>query len=383
MADEPLFGLSCAGGGAHGAYQVGALKYIHKHFARDGRSPFKIFTGASCGALNTTFYAAESYDAAKACETLEELWLGFHVPLYHGNILKNAFWAWLRNSRKSPEERKHTWSLLDPTPMQKIIEKGLQRSHLMKALESGSTQGVAIAATELISGRTCWFQEGKNAKTWNLFHSIGMQDRIRPIHLEASCSVPIFLPPVKIGQYFFLDGSISLSKPLIAAMSMGATKILSIATEQFNSLDLPNYRNDFQPKVSHVVRLLLNRLSHDAAGDEIKEIETYNRFHQGLSRKNQEAEESLPPLFHEDSKPGHYQKTEIFQLIPSTQIRSAAGEERRSRRRTRFMFHESFIRELMHMGYADAEKKHEELKQFFESSSGRKRWFFFRSPHAA
>ena len=77
-----------------------------------------------------------------------------------------------------------------------------------------------MAATELISGRTCWFQEGSRAAPWTLFHSVGILDHIQNEHLVASCSVPVFLPPVRIGNRYFLDGSISLERPLSAAVSM-------------------------------------------------------------------------------------------------------------------------------------------------------------------
>lgn len=329
MKKQPLIALACAGGGAHGAYQVGVLKYIHQHFSRGGRSPFQIFTGASCGALNTSFYAAESHQALEAALRLENFWLGFHVPAYHGHFLKNVFQAWLQDRRRGPLQRRPTWSFLDPFPMQKIIEKGFCREHLLKAFQEKTTLGIGVAATELLSGRTCWFQEGPLASGWNLFHSLGIKDSIQGCHLEASCSVPIFLPPVKIGAHFFLDGSVSLTKPLNAAIRMGADKILSIGTDQGIAPHLPEYGPLFVPRLAHVVRLLLNRLSHDAAADEAVEIQALNR-------------------------------AEIYRIIPSKQIREAP------RRKTRFMFHSNFIKELIDLGYQDAKGKHDDLKAFFQ-----------------
>ena len=84
---DPVYGLVCAGGGAHGAYQVGVLKYLHEHFCNGDASPFQIFCGTSAGSLNTCFVASRSYDARTARLELEELWMGFHVPQYYGNIL--------------------------------------------------------------------------------------------------------------------------------------------------------------------------------------------------------------------------------------------------------------------------------------------------------
>lgn len=385
MKTKPILGLSCAGGGAHGAYQVGVLKYIHEHFSDDGKSPFQIFTGASCGSLNTSFYAAQSFDAHKSRLWLEDLWLSFHVPAYHGNFLKNVLVAFIKEWRRNPQERHASWSLLDPTPMKQVLQKGFRRESLERSLHEGSTLGVGIAATEIVSGRTCWFQEGPSAKKWNLFHSIGVFDKLMPHHLEASCSVPIFLPPVKIGDHYFLDGSVSLNKPLSTAVSMGATRILSIATDKPYSTELPVYKADFRPRVTKVIRLLLNRLSHDAAGDEAYEIEAFNRFYQGLSKKHRRIPEDREPvpLFHENSKPYHYHETEIFRFLPSRRIRLSSDLDEiptaKRHHRTRFMFHESFIRELMVMGYQDAQAKHEQLKNFFIPEH-KKRWFFSAPP---
>ena len=73
MSNNPIYGLVCAGGGAHGAYQVGVLKYIHEKFSVHSQSPFRIFAGSSCGALNTSFFASRSYDAIDSRLELEEL----------------------------------------------------------------------------------------------------------------------------------------------------------------------------------------------------------------------------------------------------------------------------------------------------------------------
>lgn len=389
MGAKPIWGLSCAGGGAHGSYQVGVLKYIHEHFSQDGKSPFQIFTGASCGSLNTTFYAAQSYDAHKSRHRLEDLWLNFHVPAYHGNFLKNVLISVFKEWRRNPEERHAAWALLDPTPMKQVLANGFIRENLQRAIREGTTLGVGIAATEIASGRTCWFQEGPLAKNWNLFHSIGVLDQLTSKHLAASCSVPIFLPPVKLGEHYFLDGSVSLSKPLSTAVSMGATRIMSIATDRPYSTDLPTYKSGYRPQMIKVIGLLLNRLSHDAGADEAYEIEAFNRFYQGLARKHRRVPEDMEPmpLFHEDSKPYHYHETEIFRFVPSKRIRLSGDLDdiptEKHRRRTRFMFHEDFIRELIAMGYEDAKAKHDDLKKFFTVEAQKRSWLPFRRFKAA
>ncbi len=390
MHKNSLFGLVCTGGGAHGAYQVGALKFIHEKFSQDQKSPFQIFAGSSCGALNTTFFAAESFDAHAARLHLEQLWLSFDVPAYYGSVFKSVFKAFYSHWRGRNDHSRRTWSLLDPAPMQRILEKGFRREHLEKSLRGKSTHGLAIAATELLSGRACWFQEGSAAKTWNLFHSQGLVDTLGPQHLAASCGVPIFLPPVKIKDHYYVDGSVSLSKPLSAAIIMGASRILTIATDRPFPEALPSYRSGFVPRLSTVINLLLNRLSHDAARDEAIEIGAFNRFYNALTRRERkDRHENISlPLFHQESRPGHYHPTEIFLLVPSKRIRESSGMSdengQTGRRRTRFMFHEKFIREMIHLGYEDAKSKHDELKAFFHPEmSVRKGWLFLKRRNAA
>ncbi len=395
MKQESVYGLVCTGGGAHGAYQVGVLKFIHEHYSRGEASPFRIFAGASCGALNTTFYASKSAMARKAGLELEDFWLHFDVPRYHGNLLQNVLVAAYRRWRKKLTGQS-TWAVLDPKPMQDAIGRGFSRKSLDDCLKSGSTLGVAIAATELLSGRACWFQEGPRAKTWNLFHSLGVLDQLQNPHLEASCSVPLFLPPVKIGERYFLDGSISLNRPLSAALNMGATRLLVVATDKPIPRSLPVYRPLFRPRFMDTVRMLLDRMSHDSAFDEAIEIDMLNRFYEALSQKNKHAEGELEslPLYHEEALPSHYQPTEICMIFPSKRIRAASLVDEKDlmpgphHKRTRFMFNEKFIRNLIHLGYEDAKSRQDELHKFFAvQEPSARRWFLFRrrrpSPEAA
>ena len=313
--------------------------------------------------------------------------MSFHVPAYYGSMFKNVLKALYAQWRAKKQHFNRSWSILDPGPMRKIVENGFRRESLDKSLREKSTHGLAIAATELLSGRACWFQEGAAASPWNLFHSQGLVDKLGMEHLAASCSVPIFLPPVKIHDHYYLDGSISLSKPLSAAVIMGASRILTIATDKPLPAALPGYRPGFLPRLPSVVGMLLNRLSHDAAREEAIEIEFFNRFHRALSRRERkEKNKALPfPLFHEESRPGHYQPIEVFLLFPSRRIRTVTGRMdengQTGRRRTRFMFHEKFIREMIDLGYDDAKSRYEDLKKFFQPEG--KRWFFSRRRKAA
>ncbi|MDD5218927.1 MAG: patatin-like phospholipase family protein, partial [Candidatus Omnitrophica bacterium] len=325
MANKKVYGLVCLGGGAHGAYQAGALKYIHEKFSHDHLSPFKVFAGASCGALNTTFFASQSHDALAKRLWLEELWLSFDVPAYRANRFKNILYALYHKWMKPRNSPVSMWSLMNPKPMTDIIRKGILREDLERALALGTTEGVAVAATELLSGRTCWFMEGQACRYWNYYHSTGMLDRIQHNHVAASCSVPVYLPPVKIQDRYYLDGSISLARPLIAAINMGATHILHIATDKPAPMTLPNYPADFKPRMSNVIGMLFDRLAQDAAQDEIALIDKINQIHQETSKKAwiPGFHRSLP--FPEVGLPSVYAPKKVFALSPSKHVRESSG----------------------------------------------------------
>ena len=47
-------------------------------------------------------------------------------------------------------------------------------------------------------------------------------------HLQATCSIPLFLPSVEIGGRRYLDGGLFEKLPLWAAIEMGATRIIAV-----------------------------------------------------------------------------------------------------------------------------------------------------------
>jgi NTE family protein len=51
---------------------------------------------------------------------------------------------------------------------------------------------------------------------------------VRPEHLHATCSIPLFLPSVRIGNKNYLDGGLFEKLPLWAAVEMGATRIVAV-----------------------------------------------------------------------------------------------------------------------------------------------------------
>jgi NTE family protein len=368
---DPVYGLVCAGGGAHGAYQVGVLKYVHEHFCEGAASPFRVFAGTSAGSLNTAFGAARSFDALTSRLRLEELWLGFHVPEYHGSMVKGSIRALLSDLHKPRGEKKAAWSLLDPTPIRDVVKRGFVRDELDRAMREGTTLGLAVSATEIGSSRLVWFQEGPAAASWNTPGSIAIETRLDVSHIQASCSVPYAFPPVRIGDHFYLDGGVANRRPFTPALNMGATRILSIATDRPLPHDLPEYPPDFKPNIGSTARMLLDQMSHDAATDDAANIEMLNYF---CERSPSHGHEHVMRhiLQGRDVHLGAFRPTEILLFAPSRRIRDSHVFEHElfddalKDEDTVLKFHRDFVRPLIDFGYEDARTRHVELAEFFD-----------------
>jgi NTE family protein len=370
-SSDPVYGLVCAGGGAHGAYQVGVLKYIHEHFCDGEVSPFRVFSGTSAGSLNTSFLAAQSFDARSSRLWMEEMWLDFHVPAYHGNVVKNSILTLLKEWAKPRSSRKPTWSLLDPTPLHDIVAKGIVRENFERAMQEGTTLGLAVSATELKSSRLVWFQEGPEATSWVVPESIAIETRLGVPHIQASCSVPIAFPPVRIGEHDYADGGVANKRPFTPAINMGATRILSIATDQPLPHHLPEYPPDFKPRFADTLKMLLDQMSHDYAVDQASAIEAFNYFcAQAPAGGPHPAFRHI--LLGRDIHLSEYRPVEIHLFAPSRRISSTdifnpeVFDEALESKSTVLLFHKDFIRPLIDFGYEDAKARHRELAEFFD-----------------
>jgi len=371
MSNDPVYGLVCAGGGAHGAYQVGVLKYVHEHFCVGEASPFRVFSGTSAGSLNTSFFAAQSFDAHTSRLWLEQMWLDFHVPGYHGNVLKNSVLTLLKEWAKPRALRKPSWSLLDPAPLRDVVAKGFLRERFERAIQEGTTLGLAVSATELRSSRLVWFQEGPEATSWLTPESIGIQTRLGVTHVQASCSVPIAFPPVRIDDHDYADGGVANKRPFTPAVNMGATRILSIATDQPLPHHLPEYPPDFKPHFGDTVSMLLDQIGHDYAVDQAMTIEAFNHF----CRRSPGTENHEYPhiLVGQDIHLSAYRPVEIHLFAPSRRIHytdvfhpDLFDKALDSKTTTSLLFHKDFIKPLIDLGYDDARARHDTLADFFE-----------------
>ena len=91
--------LILPGGGARGAYQVGVLKAIAELMPDQIESPFRVYSGTSAGAINTSVLASHAANFQVGMQNLETVWNNFNVNQVYKTdvltVLKNSsHWLW-------------------------------------------------------------------------------------------------------------------------------------------------------------------------------------------------------------------------------------------------------------------------------------------------
>ncbi|MGB1697212.1 MAG: patatin-like phospholipase family protein [Thermoplasmatota archaeon] len=175
--------LVLSGGGAKGAYQLGAYIGLHQQ----GYAP-DCLVGTSVGAINGAFIASGS-----SPEEMRRAWLDIE-----GHVSKWRRDAW----------RFKSWSSLASTePLRKYLQARIDWDALNGPGIPFTCTAVNTATGEIAN----WTREELTVE-----------------HLLASSAIPGLFPPITIGGQQFFDGGVVNNTPLRPAIRAGATHVLAI-----------------------------------------------------------------------------------------------------------------------------------------------------------
>jgi NTE family protein len=235
-AGRPRTALVLPGGGARSAYQVGVLRAIAGWYPPHAPVPFAVLCGTSAGAINAAVLGAHAGDFRRATTSLARVWGGFHVEQVFragaSDMLRSGlhlFLALLTGGWLLPMPR----ALLDNSPLRELLAKNVDFECLRRALESGTTDSIAITATSLTGGESVTFVETSRAfMPWDRVARRGIAARLGVDHLLASAAIPLLFPPVAMDGAHFGDGAMRQSTPLAPAIHLGAERILVIGVRR-------------------------------------------------------------------------------------------------------------------------------------------------------
>jgi NTE family protein len=384
---ENALGLAMTGGGARGAYQAGVLKRIGEiERVQTHGNPFPIIGGSSAGAINGSALAAGADDFALTTKALAHLWASLRpTDVFRCDVLSQA-----RNSI--------TWifdlsfgavlgggnarSFLDASPLQRYLRNHLNCDHIQDNIRRGHLYALAISATNYNSGKSYLFIQGaKGHPMWNRSRRVTLATKITVDHICASAAIPLVFQPVRLktakGSAFFGDGCLRLQQPLSPIIRLGARKIFAIGVRGENKEHQTDPTDPKDPSLAQVMGVLFNVMFLDHLATDVEHLERLNQLlKEGhISQNGLEGCEKMRPLL-------------PLLINPSVDLSELAAQHQRdmpyliqyfinglgrdaascSDLMSYLLFTPKYTKELIDIGYSDADKRIDEIEDFLYSS---------------
>jgi NTE family protein len=278
---EPV-ALVLAGGGARGAYEVGALSALLPQLRADERP--RIIIGTSVGAINAAYLAA---NADKPPDQLAagavELWRG----ISYGRVLRpllslSEAARGLSYAREVLGSRAaHTTSLLDPGPLTSTLADLIAFEQIHANVEAGHIDSAAVVATSGLTNVSVVFHDGAPTPPTDRARGIVYTEaKIEEGHVRASAAIPLFFPAVPLSddheQRWYFDGGTRLNTPIKPALALGARRVIVIALNSLESSE--ETRHERRPDALDGATQLIQAVLVDPLVNDVHTLATINEM---------------------------------------------------------------------------------------------------------
>ena len=234
--EEKRVGLVLAGGGARGAYEVGALSVLLPALEAAGQRP-SVLVGTSVGAINIAYLAANAHrGAAEAVAGGIELWHSLRweqvmAPLLSPSTALGKL-SYLGDVLGVPGMRLE--ALFDTTPLTKTIPLVIDFAQLHANVEAGRVHATAVVGTSAATSESVVFVEGGTLPPVDVGAGLDyVATRLSDEHVRASAAIPALFPAVHVlqpapAEGWYLDGGARLNTPVRPALSLGVDRLVVI-----------------------------------------------------------------------------------------------------------------------------------------------------------
>lgn len=287
MSDSGGVGLVLAGGGARGAYELGALSVLLPVLEQRGERP-SVLVGTSVGAINVAGIAATSHLPAAAAVAQE---LGRWREVNRGAVIRPVLTGLPVKLLRYVGEvlslpRVRLASLLDPSPLERNLARWIDWAQLHENLAGGPLRCLAVVATAAHTGHAVAFVEGQPGAAMPRSHIIDyVPASVEQEHVRASAAIPILFPPVRIerpaeARGWYIDGATRLNTPIKPALDLGAERLVVIGTESIIAESRPPGRHDAPaPDLGSSAMHLLQGALADPLVEDLRKLGEINAFY--------------------------------------------------------------------------------------------------------
>lgn len=387
-------GLMLGGGGARAAYQVGVLEAIADIRKAAGAlnqpNPFPIITGTSAGAINAAALACGADDFDGAVRSIVGVWKNIHTRQVYrsdrfsmlrsgASLMGLLALGWLRAKWQHKTPR----SLLNNAPLHELLTHMVPLHRLPQLFEQGHMRALAVTASSYSSGEHITFFEGtQELQPWLRSQRRSIRDRITYCHLLASSAIPFVFPAAQLAMdrhmEYFGDGSMRQSAPLAPAIHLGASKILVVgAGRMVEPKEEAHLHTDLSyPSLAQIAGHAMSSIFLDSL---TVDLERMRRINQTISLVPPEAR-SASALHHIDlllispsQRLDSIAARHIGDLPPAVRtmlggvgVSTKATDVKGAALASYLLFESNYTRELMALGYADAQRQQAEICKFFD-----------------
>ena len=282
-------GLILSGGGARAAYQVGVLKAIAEMLPASASNPFPIICGTSAGAINAALIATHASRFRTGVKGLETAWANFTSDqIYRTNItaLAGRSMRWLSALFLGGVGAHRPVSLLDNTPLARLLSRVVRFERIDEAIEAGDLQALSITCSGYTTGESVSFYQGDAQITdWGRARRKGRRTQLGLHHLLASSAIPVVFPAVRIGGAYFGDGSVRQLAPISPALHLGADRVLVIGVSGSVNRTSPSGTAERYPSVADVLGHMMDSAFIDSLEGDVERLQRINRTLQHIPEK--------------------------------------------------------------------------------------------------
>ncbi len=399
-----------SGGGARGAYEAGVVRYLVEELPkRLGRTPtFDILCGTSVGAIHACYMAATALQGPTRGIQLVDFWRTMKIEQVLPFSRRDMFdlarrvigvrrMAELLRGASVPDR---IYGMLNTRALERMVVRAVPWRRIRANVNEGHVQAVAVAATEIATGRVVVFLESRDRELpgWTRDPSLVPEfTHLRPTHALASAAIPLLFPAVRIANTFYADGGLRLNTPLAPAIRLGADRMLVVALRRHTlaatEATLATHRVEDYGNPFYLFGKLLNAILLDHMDGDIARMRVMNEMIRDgetafgptyLDRLNEVSESHRGQKFRviEDlvirpSADLGALAANVLQSIPQAGLRSplfrlamrglrSGGRTAESDLFSYLLFDGDFLEPLADLGYRDAAAQEEQLVKFFE-----------------
>jgi NTE family protein len=351
------------GGGARSAYQVGVLKAVAEQLRRGSACPFPVITGTSAGAVSAIAIASDAAHFRRSVYAIERVWRDFRVHHVFKadavSMLKSGL-HWMLAFITSGWLVHPPHSLFDNTPLWDLLRAQLNFDGIPRSLYKQHLQGIGICATCYGDADSVTFYASASAvEPWARVYRKGARVSLTLDHLMASLAIPFLFRPVKLNDQYFGDGAMRQTSPLSPAIHLGANRLFIIGVNDPAGAGFTESRAAVEPSFGQMFGFMLDSLFMDTLNADLERI---SRFNETNASRRIECLVMTPSRDVNEIARRH--ALELPRSLRALMRTMGANTAASTLLLSYLLFERGFTRELIALGYEDAQARADEIRAF-------------------